>query len=280
MSHQRTSRVTLPDFLVIGAQRAGTTWLDNTLRTHPGIVMSEHRKEVHFFDQNFASGPEWYSSFFETANAPTARVGETTPHYLYHPDVPRRVAGLIPGCQLIAILRNPIDRAFSQYGHNVKSKGWTLSFEEAIEREPQILERGNYARQLQRWLQFFDRDQLFVCMFEEVIRDPDSAAVDLGRFLRVDPSEFSWSTSRANASYVPRFARSYAAARGLGRMLRRTGLDPVVEAIKKAGVPGIFGSRGEVAPMNARTRARLRDYFAPDRKELEDLLQREIRLWS
>ena len=121
---------------------------------------------------------------------------------------------------------------------------------------------------------------MLVCIFEEVTRDPDSAAVDLGRFLGVDAREFIWSTSRANASYVPRFAQSYAAARGLGRMLRRAGLDPVVEAIKKAGIPDIFGDRGDVAPMNATTRARLRAYFAPDREALEDLLRREIRLWS
>jgi len=271
--------VTLPDFLVIGAQRAGTTWLDDTLRSHPAIRMARHRKEVHFFDQHFDNGAEWYRSFFESDGNPASRVGETTPHYLYHHETPGRIAGLIPDCQFIAILRNPIDRAFSQYGHNVKSKGWTISFEEALEAEPQLLERGRYMQQLRRFLQFFDRDQLLVLIFEEVTGDLAPATRDLGRFLDVDPDQFSWPLSRTNASYVPRFGRSYAAARSAGRALRRTGLDSVVEGVKRAGIPQIFGSRGNLAPMNDTTRALLYSYFAPARLELEGFLGRRISVW-
>jgi hypothetical protein len=270
----------LPDFLVIGAQRAGTTWLDNALRSHPRVVMSQHRKEIHFFDQNFANGTAWYSSFFATDVSPTSRVGETTPHYLYHPDVPGRVAELIPDCQLIAVLRNPIDRAYSQYGHNVKTKGWTFSFEQAIESEPSLLERGNYAEQLGRFLRYFDQNRVLVAIFEEVTRDPDSAAVALGRFLGVDPGVFSWSPSGANASYVPRFSRSYAVARTAGRLLRRARLDAFVESIKEAGLPRMFGSRGELSPMSPATRQGLRSYYTADRRELEDILHRRIPAWD
>jgi hypothetical protein len=271
--------VTLPDFLVIGAQRAGTTWLDDTLRSHPAIHMARHRKEVHFFDQNFDNGTEWYRSFFEADGDPAYRVGETTPHYLYHRETPGRIAGLIPDCHLIAILRNPVDRAFSQYGHNVKSKGWTISFEEAMEAEPQLLERGKYMEQLHRFLQLFERDQLLVLIYEEVTGDPAPATRDLGRFLDVDPDQFSWPLSRTNASYVPRFGRTYAAARSVGRGLRRTGLDPIVESAKKAGIPQMFGSRGQLAPMGDETRALLHAYFAPGIVELESFLGRRISVW-
>lgn len=272
--------MTLPDFLVIGAQRAGTTWLDNMLRTHPAIRMSRNRKEVHFFDQNYDKGIDWYGSFFEAEGSDSVRVGETTPHYLYHPEVPSRVAEVLPEAQLVAILRDPIGRAFSQYGHNVKSKGWTLSFEEAIEEDPQLLERGKYMDQLRRFLPYFGRDQLLVMIFEEVTREPESGARALGQFLGVNPDRFSSNLPQANASYVPRFARSYAAARSVGRTLRRTGLDAVVEGVKRVGAPRIFGTRGRLDPMSDLTRARLGDYFAHDREELEDFLGRRISLWA
>jgi hypothetical protein len=242
--------------------------------------MPRHRKEVHFFDQHYGNGIEWYSSFFEDGTGPAGRVGESTPNYLYHPETPTRIAGLLPDCQLIAMLRNPIDRAFSQYGHNVKSKGWTLSFEEAIAIEPQLLERGKYMRQLQRFLECFQRDRLLVLIFEEATGDPGAAALDLGRFLDVDAERFTRTLSRTNSSYVPRFARSYAAARSVGRVLRRTGFDSVVEIAKRSGVPRVFGSRGELAPMGDVTRTRLRTYFASDRLELEEYLGREIAVWQ
>lgn len=274
--------MTLPDFLVIGAQRAGTTWLDIMLRSHGEIRMARNRKEVHFFDEHYDKGVDWYRSFFEPADGESAasRVGETTPHYLYDPRVPERVAELLPDCRLVAILRNPIDRAYSQYGHNVKSKGWTIGFEEAIEREPQLLDRGRYMDQLQRFLRLFRRDQLLVCIFEESTSEPGAAARDLGVFLEVDPERFTYSSTPANESYLPRFPRSYAAARSAGRLLRKGGLDVVVESFKRLGVPGVFGSKGGLEPMREETRAKLRSHFAPDRQALEDFLGRRIPLWD
>jgi len=272
--------MTLPDFLVIGAQRAGTTWLDETLRSHPEILMARHRKEVHFFDQNFDSGADWYGSFFTDIPERISRVGETTPHYLYHPDVAARVAALLPDCQLIAILRNPVDRAYSQYGHNVKSKGWAFSFEEALEREPQVLERGRYMHQLRRYLRFFPRDRLLVLILEEATRDARSATVEVADFLGVGAEGFVWPESKANASYVPRFARAYTAARSTGRMMRSNGLDVVVEGFKRAGIPRVFGSRGRLESMSDETRTELAAFYSSDRRELEDFLGREIALWD
>ena len=114
-----------PNFLVIGAQRSGTTWLDTALRAHPQVYLPERRKEIHYFDEHYSRGAEWYREFFSAAAARPGlkAIGEVTPRYLFDPLVPQRIAGDFPSMRLIAILRNPADRAYSQFCMYVGRKG-------------------------------------------------------------------------------------------------------------------------------------------------------------
>src|SRR6187397_1377370 len=117
----------LPDFLILGAQKAGTTALYSYLRRHPAIV-GPSWKEVSFFDRHYARGEAWYRGNFPTrlrhalaerrAHA-RAIAGEASPSYVFHPSAPERVAALVPDARLIALVRNPIDRALSHYHHEV-----------------------------------------------------------------------------------------------------------------------------------------------------------------
>lgn len=141
-----------PDYLIIGAQRCGTTSLYSYLAQHPQIVPAE-KKEVHFFDLNFHQGVDWYREKFpniakcvsqETATATREAgnkyisgfiSGEASPYYLFHPFVPQRVHQLFPEIKLIVLLRNPVERTISHYYHEVRL-GWeSLSFEDAIAQE-------------------------------------------------------------------------------------------------------------------------------------------------
>ena len=196
----------LPDFLILGAQRAGTTSLYKYLVEHPAIAAPPLGKGAHFFDTDFHRGPDWYRGHFPTrirkqyvrARSRTRAVtGEGSPYYLFHPLVPARVAGLLPGAKLIALLRDPVERAYSQHQHE-RARGFEhLSFEEAIEREPErlagevermeadnsyrsfshqhhsYLARGLYAEQLERWYQHFPREQVLVLPSEDFFADPD-----------------------------------------------------------------------------------------------------------
>lgn len=195
----------LPEFLVIGAQRAGTTSLYEYLTRHRDIAPAA-RKETHFFSLFYLRGLRWYREQFPGGGGIT---GEATPYYLFHPAAPARVRTDCPDVRLIVLLRDPVERAFSQYKHSVK-QGWeSLSFEEALREEPNRLRheddrrlsdpsyrsfahqhlsygaRGRYSQQLERWLERFPRQQLLVLSSESFFRDPQDVLTRTFRFLGV-----------------------------------------------------------------------------------------------
>jgi hypothetical protein len=205
---QTTARLRpLPDFLILGAQKAGTTALYAYLRWHPEITGPSF-KEVSFFDRHYTRGERWYR-----AHMPVRRsgiVGEASPSYLFHPLAPERVAQLLPDARLIALLRNPVDRAFSHYQHEVALGREQLSFQEAIARESErmdgelermlarpayfsyawwnytYLARGRYVEQLERWLAAFPPDQLLVLLTDELAEDTAGTYRRALDFLGVD----------------------------------------------------------------------------------------------
>lgn len=198
----------LPSALIIGTQRGGTSSLFNYLVQHPD-VLPPLRKEVHYFDLNHARGPNWYRGCFPYSHR--LRQGaitiDATPYYMMHPLAAERAAELLPDLKLIALLRNPIDRALSHYQHEVRGGRESLSFAEALERESERLagqeerlrsdpryyswnhrryaytRRGLYLEQLQRWLRHFPRSQLLVLQSERLFRDPPGVSAEVYRFL-------------------------------------------------------------------------------------------------
>lgn len=288
--------MTLPDFLVVGAQRAGTTWLDARLRSHPAVYLPERRKEVHFFDRYFERGVGWYESFFpaEEVAARYGAIGEISPAYLFEPDVPERIRRVVPECRIVAILRDPVDRAYSQYGLAVRDLAEDRSFEAYLRDHPRVLERGRYSVQLERYLERFPRERIFVGLFEEMVEDPGTFFPRLARFLEVDPAPLagegahggdrgreagpgaSDGTEKRHASYRPRFPRARALARRVGGWLRRRDRDGIVEAAKSLGVGRLFGRAGELSPMDEDTRRELRARYEPEVRYLEALLDRDV----
>ena len=184
----------LPDFLIIGAQKAGTTALYSYLRRHPEIG-GPAWKEVSYFDRHYRRGTGWYRGQFPFRS--DGRIaGEASPGYLFHPLAPERVKETVPDAKLIVLVRNPVERALSHYHHEVALGREPLSFEQAIEAEPErtrgeeerlvrepgyfshawwdytYLARGRYAEQLERWFAVFPREQLLVLASEEMAAEP------------------------------------------------------------------------------------------------------------
>jgi hypothetical protein len=202
----------LPSALIIGAQRSGSTSLFNYLAQHPD-VLTPLGKEIHYFDLHYARGPRWYRGRFPYAHRlrPPALTIDATPYYLAHPLAPERAYRLLPEVKLVALLRNPVERAFSHYQHEVQDGRESLAFVEALDREGERLageeerlqrepdyysfthhrysytRRGLYLEQLLRWTRWYSREQLLVLQSEWLFRDPAAASAAVYQFLGLRP---------------------------------------------------------------------------------------------
>ena len=216
-----------PDFLIIGAQKCGTTSLYEYLKQHPGLSSNIGEKEIHFFDKNFRKGSRWYKS-----NFPLRREGvlyyEATPYYIFHPLAPHRVRDLLPNAKLIVMLRNPVDRTFSHYKWKVRRGRESLSFEEAIEREKERLEgeeerlirepfyqsfnhrkfgyvaRSKYIVQIKNWRKHFSGAEMLILDSKELQSDPENCFKRIFRFLDVESRRISIGKNHNPGNYADR----------------------------------------------------------------------------
>ncbi|HVB61283.1 MAG TPA: sulfotransferase domain-containing protein [Ktedonobacteraceae bacterium] len=254
-----------PDFIIIGAQKAGTTSLYRYLTEHPCIAPI-YVKEPHYFDIYFYKGLSWYRSHFPmTLERYYAQhiakhdlmTGEASPYYLFHPRAAQRVAKTLPRVKLIALLRNPIDRAYSQYQHQARQPGVEpLSFEDALDAEAERLAneeekiaqdpnyssfnhrhysycgRSRYVEQLPRWINLFPQEQVLILNSEELFSDPAAIVKQALIYLNLP-------IAGMKSTYKPFNEARY-------------------------------------APMKAATRQRLVEYFKPYNERLYELLGRDF----
>lgn len=218
----------LPNALIVGAQKSGTTTLHRVLETHPEIFFPARPQEIHFFDlaANYARGLDWYRAHF-AAWAGQPVVAQTSPLYLYAPEAPARIAAACPAARLLVLLRNPIDRAYSHYWHQVRYGFETLSFEAALAAEParlatgrgaaneanrrhfSYLDRGRYTAQLARYRQHFPTERLLVLLYDELVADLPALSARAAAHLGVDPGGLGMPArgdeARHNAAMRPRW---------------------------------------------------------------------------
>ncbi len=220
----------VPDFLILGGQRCGTSSLYKYLGRHPEIAPSL-RKEIEYFTINYGRGEAWYRAHFPLSlrRQLLAVLGrkvqsfEATPDYLFDPRAPERARALVPNAPLIVLLRDPVERAFSHYHHMVRLGLEELSFAEAIAAEEARLatdleemrrdplhrvlnyrrysyfSRGLYAEQLNRWFETYPRDQFLVLMAEDLFANPEETLHKILRQVGASP----WSPPEfRNYSYV------------------------------------------------------------------------------
>jgi hypothetical protein len=244
----------LPDAMIIGAMKSGTSSLHYYLTQHPAVI-APLRKEVHYFDLQYGKGERWYRANFGKAGQAGLNL-DSSPYYLFHPLAPQRAHALVPEAKLIVLLRDPVRRAYSHYWHERDKKREPLSFEDAVAAEPErvgddeqrlargeieqshahqhcsYLARGRYAEQLERWLRLFPRERLLVLQFEDLGRAP---MVTLHRTL-----EYLGLPALGRVKLEPRNARKY-------------------------------------PPIKPATAERLREYFAPHNAALEAMLGEPVR---
>ncbi|CAK8724919.1 hypothetical protein KKHLCK_15360 [Candidatus Electrothrix laxa] len=202
----------LPNFLVIGAQKAGTTSLFHYICQHPDVFVNKS-KEIHFFDRYCDFGTYWYRSHFPLLGnfLPNCRIGEATPYYFCHPHAPCCIFELLPTAKLIVILRDPVERAISHYFHEVKKGREKLPILEALQREEErcaaewqnmvddmsytsrthqsfsYKQRGIYIEQLRRYWRFFPQQQVLVLESNSLFIEPHVVLQQVFQFLEIDP---------------------------------------------------------------------------------------------
>ena len=208
-----------PSFLVLGAPKCGTSSLCHYLAQHPQVYLAPE-KEPRFFDAEYERGLDYYWSRYFPGWSGQAVAGEGRTYLLLLPFVPARIRESLPGARLIAILRNPVDRAYSHWWHRYTARNETLDFEPAIERNleqiaagvdfagddgPRVwreglvhetamastyrlyLDCGLYARQLRRYFETFPREQLQVVYTDDLVSDAEAVVRELWGFIGVAP---------------------------------------------------------------------------------------------
>jgi hypothetical protein len=234
----------LPDFVVIGGKKCGTTYLYHLLTRHP-LVEPGAAKELHFFNVHFDEGVEWYRQCFPVPRWEDGRrtiTGEATPEYLPHPLAPERMAKVIPQARLIALLRDPVDRTFSDYQQVVRKGREPRTFEEVMDYDNlgdaprRFLSKSIYVDQLLRWSEFFPREQMLVLKSEDFFEDPAGTLQAAYGFLGLP----EWEPEASEIKPKKRNKGDY-----------EGGMDPA-------------------------TRERLEEYFEPHNRRLYDYLGRDF----
>jgi hypothetical protein len=313
--------VKLPNFFIVGAPKAGTTSLYAYLDQHPQVYMSPLKEPSYFaFEmrpENFSAQlrpridremraledylrsdmrekrfgglvSSWddYLKLFRNVSDEIA-IGEATACYLWSQTAPRNIAACIPHAKIVINLRNPVDRAFSQYLQMVTLGSVRWSFREQIEanlrRQPQqfgawwpLLEFGRYHEQVTRYLNEFPRSQIHISFYEDLEREPGRLMSDLFTFLGVDPGFSADVSSRHHEPQVPKLP-------GIVHFLKRWGTWPRLRSLTPPPLRPhlrtlLLRSRASLA-MEPADRAFLTDYYRDDVTKLANLLGRDLTAW-
>ncbi|MCI0400313.1 MAG: sulfotransferase [Gammaproteobacteria bacterium] len=209
----------LPNFLLIGAMKAGTTSLYHYLCSHPQVYMPPYKAPEFFAEgSNWRRGLDWYRRQFASAGPEAVAIGEASnvyTKYPHYPGVPQRIAAHIPEVRLIYVVRDPIDRIRSHYQTKVAEGTEQAPFEEAVFENPIYADYSRYALQIEQYLEYFSWKQLLVITAEDLRNDRQAIVRRVYQHLGVDadfvPSdldrEFYKTQERAARSPIPRWLR-------------------------------------------------------------------------
>ncbi len=272
----------LPSFFVIGPPRTGTTWLQGILSQ--GAWLSHPTKETRFFDRNFERGLDWYKSHFKHAD--DARpIGEVAPTYFASPAARERIAELIPQARIVCIFRNPLHRIVSLYRLKRAYGFIRWSLEDALSRDPELLESSRYATHLKEWQKTFGSSQLLATVHEDIEVDPQEYANRLADFVGMSrPKLLPSHRRRAFSAENLTEPRSYYWTRGallLAEWSKARRLDAVVATAKRFGALRLFLGGGSAFPeLSGLQRVKLRELLRPEIEALEATMNRDFSAWK
>ncbi|GAB6985672.1 sulfotransferase family protein [Nocardioides pyridinolyticus] len=173
----------LPNFLYVGPDKAGSSWLHETLMRHPDVYLTP-AKDLYFYDRYFDRGMGWYAEQFRDARDEKV-VGEICQDYLFHPAAAERIRSTLDDVRVMVCLRDPVERAWSSYLYMRKHGIGPDTFAEALRSRPELLDHGRYATGLGRFLERFPRESVLVALFDDLVADPQLFLDNVTDFLGV-----------------------------------------------------------------------------------------------
>ncbi len=281
--------MTLPNFIGLGVQKGGTSWLHAQLAEHPEVCVPQSRKEIHYFDWYFERGINWYQKWFPKDASKYKAVGEITPEYLYFEDVLPRIKQTVPDAKFIIILRHPVKRAFSHYqmifqsgdGFNYKD------FNDFMENHPHGFKRGLYASQIQRWFEAFNPDR-FLILYSEELSSSDYETKEtfkkIGHFLDINPDLFNLKNAQkrvGKARSIPKNPKLMKFAQTVRQKLRDWDLDTIAYGLKKIGITRqLLVSKKSMPVLYTEDNEKWMKAYSDDIRQLEKLLNRSFSSWT
>lgn len=289
VNHTTASGPTLPPkvgFIGIGAQKSATSWLHAVLSEHPSICPGRE-KELNFFTANFDRGYLWYEGCFPDFQ-PRQLKGECSPTYFFNSDAADRAKAYNPDMRIIAVLRDPVARAFSNHLHEIRKRHIPeeTSFDDALATNPAYVLQSRYKENLCRWVDAFGREAVLVLFAEDIANNPLSAYRQVCEHLGLGAEPVPVGLSkRRHESVARRSRRLEQFLRGGGDLMRKIGLGKLVEAVKSAPPVRTLlrlndkDLRLEVPPMAPETRMRLALLFKEDMAYVAELTGRQSLPW-
>ena len=291
-----------PNFLIIGVQKAGTTSIYNYLRQHPQVYMSPIKetnflekdwekvgKEQSLYNSNGIDTWEKYCQLFAGAKDEIA-LGEASPNYLFHyKSSVERILKYVPEAKLIAILRNPIERAYSDYLMHIRDEiGEQLSLKAEIELRPRssfLLKKGFYSTQLQYYFEHFDKSQIKIYLYDDLKANPVKLMQDLYKFIGVDNSFYPDMSEKVQTAQIPK-------SRLVNKLLRKQ--NPVRSFVAKnlklflpeaqrqklrSQLIKLNSDGKDKAKLNQEERKILQDLYQEEIVSLQELIGRDLSSW-
>jgi hypothetical protein len=273
-----------PNFLYIGTSKAGSTWIFKALSWHPEVYMYSG-KNLGYFSTRYERDWDWYISNFKPE--PQHRViGEVSHSYLVSEAAAERIHERLPSVKMMACLREPVERTFSDYLDGIKNGKLTGSFEEELERTPALIRRSRYATNIAPYLNRFDRKQIHIASFDQLKFDPASFAGDLFAFLEVEPLELpSRLRDKVLPAGVPRSRAVATTAKKVARFTGQMGLKALRGRLKTSRWVRNLLYRPyedeERPSMLPSTQVRLRELFQDEVRTLDEIAGTDFtRLWN
>jgi hypothetical protein len=280
----RREQRTLPNFLYIGASKAGSTWIFEALKAHPEVYVPP-AKDLYYFSRYYDRGSDWYEGFFRDAGAGHRAVGELSISYLIRDKALGRIGRDLPDARILISLRNPIGRAWSAYTFLRRNNTISVPFREAIDQKiPFLTETGHYARHLANVDALLRHNPVEIMLYDDLRADPYAFARAVYGFLGVDPGfDFAEAERNALPASAARNTRIAGLVKRASRAARDHGLANLVGRVKSS--PLVFGALYK--PVEARKRERMSDddwaylveLYRADIEDVSRRLGRDLGAW-